>query len=397
MAFLGTVSSCNESISLGFQPVSGETTVNLKSLKSAVIDARGNINEIRMLLKGDVESLKLLFKIAVEEGDVVTQIQLSHALFGIKWGKDNTKDFSSLVVGDLEAFSYYPREFELFNSAYDLAMEVEADRKTCDARGLETFRMAASRGYLPAFLELTSKEWGKYTSSYGFAVQLQPFVGKGDKLLDYYFGQALKNGCQIGSEPYYEGLYWMNQSCGIPVKYPKGYQSFEEFKSFYIERQSGGSTYYSHDGFLHVGESIILAPSQEAWETFVEEKLRHVKFAPSESYLFKYDPKQIKFLLDGYKISVVPARSCVKSSDEERHAQQCRGETVHFFYIDSLLVYQNDRKIGEISVQEDSFKIHQTFKDPKIQPIIEFIENVITRTGFSDSARSWLKQFEKLL
>lgn len=179
----------------------------------AVRDARGDVNEIRLLLKGNVETCHRLFREAEKEGDVVTQIQLSHALLGMKWGKDDTKDFSSLLVGDLEKFSYYPREFALFNLAYDQAMGVESDWRTGKARGVETFRLAANRGYLPAFLELMHKEWKGNASSYGFAAQLRPFVGKGDRQLDYYFGQALKNGCQIGSEQYYEGLYWMNRSC----------------------------------------------------------------------------------------------------------------------------------------------------------------------------------------
>ena len=178
---------------------------------TSVRDTRGNINEIRLLLKGNVETCYRLFREAVEEGDAVTQIQLSHALFGIKWGKDQEKDFSSLVVLDLEEFSYYPRAFALFNSAYDEAMGLEIDRKRNKARGIETFAKAADQGYLPAVLELKHTKWKWNSDSYGFAVQLRPFVGKGDKRLDYYFGKALKNGCQRGTERYYEGLYWMEK------------------------------------------------------------------------------------------------------------------------------------------------------------------------------------------
>ena len=372
-----------------FQPVPDVTTTNLKA---AVMGARSNINEIRMLLKGNIETCQKLFKEAVKEGDAITQIQLSHALFGMKWGKDDTKDYSSLIAEALETFSYYPREFALFNSAYDQSMRVESDWKTRDIRGDETFRIAAGRGYLPAFLELKSKEWKSHTNSYGFAVQLRPFVAKGDRQLDYFFGQALKNGCQIGSELYYEGLHWMNQSLGIPVKYPRKDQSFEDFKRQYVKDECVLSTYYDHDGFRHVGGSVILAPSKEVWETFVKEKLGHVKFAPMESYQFKFDPEQIRSLLNEYKIGVLLSNSFVESSSEGREVKGFGGGKKHGFCIDSLSIYQDLNQIGEISVQEDSFKIHQTFENSNIKPIIDFIENVMTRTGSAHSAYSWLKQ-----
>lgn len=387
MNFLDSVPAFGGSTPTLFQSGLNVTTTNLKG---RVLEARGDINEIRMLLKGSVETCLKLFKDAVEEGDVITQIQLSHALFGMQWGKDDTKDFSSLVVGDLETFYYYPTKFALFNSAYDRAMGVESDRRTRDARGAETFRLAANRGSLPAFLELMSKEWKWHTGSYGIAVQLRPFVGKGDRQLDYSFGQALKNGCQIGSESYYEGLYWMNQSCSIPVKYPRERESFEDFKSFYVWHEDHQSTFYDHDGFRHVGESVVLSPSKEAWETFVKEKLGNVKFAPIESYLFKYDPEQIRSLLDEYKIRALHTSSFVESSSEGRDIEDLFGKTIHGFSIDSLSIYQDNQEIGKISVQEDTFKIYQTFENPKIKPIIDFIENVMTRTGSAQSALSWL-------
>jgi len=371
-----------------FQPDMNVAAVSLETIRHS----RGDISEIRMLLKGSVETCNNLFKQAVEEGDVVAQIQLSHALFGMKWGKDDSKDFSSLSARDLETFSYYPREFALFNSAYDQAMGVEFDGGAHDARGKDTFRAAASRGYLPALLELKCREWKRRTSSYGFAVELRPFVGKGDRQLDYHFGQALKNGSQIGSELYYEGMYWMNQSCGIPVKYPREHESFEDFTRRYIRFKDCGSTFYDFDGFRHVGGSVVLAPSEEAWEAFVKEKLGNVRFASLESYSFKYDAAQILSLLDEYKIGAVGGSSFVESATEGRDVESFRGGTVHGFRIDSLSIYQNHERIGEISVQENTFKIHQTFENPTIQPIIDFIENVMIRTGSGGSAHSWLKQ-----
>lgn len=353
---------------MGFQETSDKTAVCLESVRNA----GGDINKIRMLLKGNVKACHSLFKQAEKEEDVVTQIQLSHALFGMKWGKDDTKDFSSLTIGDLETFSYYPNEFMLFNSAYDQAMEVTSGWEKRENRGTETFRLAASRGYLPAFLELTCKEWNWRKSSFGFAVQLRPFVGKGDKRLDYYFGQALKNGCPIGSALYYEGLYWMNQSNNITVKYPREHQSFEDFKDYYIKYESWEAL-YNYDGFL-VGSSVVLAPSKEAWEAFVKEKLEDIKIAPIDSYLFEYDSKQIKSLLNKYKIT----------ADTTSFSEKHKKEVIY-----SLSLYQDHKEIGKISVREG--KIYETFENLEIKPIIEFIENVMKRSGSANSANIWLR------
>src|SRR5262249_47987226 len=149
-----------------------------------------DINEIRLLLKGSLETCYKLFRKAVEEGDAISQIQLSHASWGIKWGKDQEKDFSSFVYSDLEQFSYFPRDYLLFNTVYNEAMGEQFDWEIHKARGHEIFRRAADLGYLPAVLELKATEWKFNIDSYGFAVQLRPFVGQGDRVLDYYFGRA---------------------------------------------------------------------------------------------------------------------------------------------------------------------------------------------------------------
>lgn len=89
----------------------------------------------------------------------MTQIQLSHALVGMEKGADHTKDFSSLVFEDLETFTYYPTEFSFLKSAYDLldrVRGVKSEWLITKRRAEETFRLAASQSYLPAFLELIS-------------------------------------------------------------------------------------------------------------------------------------------------------------------------------------------------------------------------------------------------
>lgn len=222
---------------------------------------------------------------------------------------------------------------------------------------------------------------------------MRSFVGKGDRQLDYSFGQALKNGSQIGSELYYEGMFWMNQSCGIPVKYPREQESFEDFTTRYVRDENSEDTYYDHDGLYHVGTSVVLAPSREAWEAFVKERLGNVRVAPVESYSFRYDAAQILSLLNEHKIGAVRSSSFVESATEGRDVESFSGRgTIHGFRIDSLAIYQNHKSIGEISVQENTFKIYQTFENPTIKPIIDFIENVMIRTGSSSSAHSWLKQ-----
>ncbi len=258
---------------------------------------------------------------------------------------------------------------------------------------MEIFRPAASLGYLPAILELQAKEWTDYTDSYGFAVQLRPFVGKGDRLLDYCFGIALKNGCQIGSDLYYEGLYWMDQSCGIPVKYPNKHQTFEGLKTYYTENETVHQC-YDYDGFRHIDHSIILAPSKEAWKDFVSHKLEHVKCASQESYLFKYDPTQLQALLNECEIK--SSTSFVESaSGQDVHYTHIHGRKMHGFHIYSLSIHQGNNKIGKISVQKDTFKIDKTVEDQKIKPLIDFAENVMIRTGSAESAYAWLKKISR--
>jgi len=348
----------------------------------AIRHARGNINEIRMRLKGDEKACLALFRQAVEEGDAISQIQLSQALFGMKWGKDSAKVFALLTIEDLEPFSYYPQDFLLFNSAYDEAMEIRPNFSMYETRGKKVFGQAADRGYLPAFLELKCAEWQWRKDSYGFAVQLRPFVGKGDRLLDFFFGQALIHGCQRGSASFYEGLYWAHMSGLIVFKYPSGFQTFESFKSSYWD----ANVQFKSDDFLFAGK-VILAPSSEAWEAFAEEKLYSVRVAPLESYSLQHNHEQIKSLLNELEISGIVGGGLVQTSEET--------EEIKDFHIDSLTLYSDGKDIGKISVHEETSKIYQTFQNEKIQPIIAFVENVMTRGGRASSALAWLQQIAK--
>ncbi|MFV0339251.1 MAG: hypothetical protein ACK5MA_01275 [Parachlamydiaceae bacterium] len=93
--------------------------VNLEQMRQA----NGDINAMRMLLKGDEKACLELFSGAVKEGDVIIQIQLSHVLFFMRSRKDSDRDFSRLEATDLEVLLYHPSEFEHYNQAYDEAVE----------------------------------------------------------------------------------------------------------------------------------------------------------------------------------------------------------------------------------------------------------------------------------
>lgn len=382
------VSITNRFEAITLQAALDQARISLEAIRHA----RGNINEIRMLLKGDCEACLCLFKQAVEEGDVISQIQLSQALQGIKWGEDGKKDFSRLEKRDLEEYSYYTHGLDLFNEAYDEAMGVESGIATGEARSHAVFRAAADLGYLPAFLELVSEVWEGHTKSYGFAVQLRPFVGKGEKELDYYFGLALKNGCVPGSPLYYEGLYWMHRSLGITVKCPQKDQSFKDFKSHYLYSNPSGEC-YGLDGFYHV-EDVVLSPSREAWEAFVRKKLDKVQIAPEESYRFSYDAKKIDLLLEQYKMGWSLSGSFIESSTEGTANEDVSGKPIHGFQIESIELSQKRQRVGTISVREDTLEIYETFENPELQPLIDFIETVLKRTGKAHSVAYWLRQMD---
>ncbi len=270
------------------------------------------------------------------------------------------------------------------NSIYNEAMNLEFDVEKSETAAFEAFKQAAKQSYLPAVLELTHKEWKSNVNSYGYAVQLRPYIGKGDKELDFHFGRALKNGCQIGSQNYYEGLYWMQKSRRFTAKYPEKDQSFESFISHYIHRNRE-SMLCDYDRFRYIGDSVVLAPSKMAWTSF-KLKLQRADIAPLESFMFEYNKEKIKSIMKEFKIGTIASSKFVP-------IEGCGGDGKR---IDTLSIYENLTKKGEISVQrnllKDTFEITQTFSDPKIQPVIEFIENVMERSGSAASAYAWLQQ-----
>lgn len=343
---------------------------------------KGDINEIRFLLKGDQSKCIELFKEAFSQGDVVSQIELSQALLGMKWGKDQNKDFSSLQIESLDSYPLYPHDYKAFELMYEDAYGEDIGWREREEIAFQAFKKAADLNYLPAVLELLHTQWKMNTESYGFAAELRPYVGKGNDAIDYYFGKALKNGTAIGSKLYYEGMYWMEKSLGVSVKYPEINQSFEAFKDYYIRYENVISTYYSHDGFMHIG-SVLLAPSEKAWSDFKKQKLENITISSLESFMFPHDMEKLKEILDRTKIGGVVTGEFVKSDATDQEG----------FWLSSLNLFNNrSEEIGIISVREDTFEIYQTIKDEELQVVIDFIENIMKRSGCASSAYSWLRQ-----
>jgi hypothetical protein len=332
--------------------------------------ANGDINAVRMLFKGDEKACLELFSEAVKEGDVITQIQLSHVLFYMRSRKDSDRDFYRLEATDLEESRYHPSEFEHYNQAYDEAVEKEPQLKLRYTRAYEVFRQAAGLGFLPAVLEFLCEKRKWETETYGFAVELRRYVGQGDKTLDYYFGQALKSGCRVGTDLYYEGIYWMHRSLGFSVFYPAQDQTFDELKHRFTLSERFSSSYHDHDG-LRVGRNWFLAPTKEVWETFVKEKLDTVTISPIDTYMF--NSKEIEGLLEKYNVTLHHKKSHEKETIELR---------------------ENIEIVGAISIRLEDCQLVRTFTHPKLQPIIDYVENILSRTGSVGTLRllPWFRE-----
>lgn len=347
------------------QAFNRQPLVNLEQIRQA----NGDINAMRMLLKGDEKACLDLFSEAVKEGDVIIQIQLSHVLFYMRSRKDSDRDFSRLEATDLEVLLYHPSEFEHYNQAYDEAVEKETQQNLRYTRAYEVFRQAAGLSFLPAVLEFLCVERKYETETYGFAVALRRYVGQGDKKLDYYFGQALKSGCRVGTELYYEGIYWMQHSLGFSVFYPAQDQTFDDFKHRFTQSMRY-SSYHDHDG-IRAWRNVFLAPTKEVWETFVKEKLDTVTISPIDSYMF--NSKEIECLLEKYNVTL-------------HHKKAHEMETIE--------LRENIEIVGAISIRLEGCQLVRTFKHSKLQPIIDYVENILTRTGSVGTLRllPWFRE-----
>ncbi len=210
--------------------------------------------------------------------------------------------------------------------------------------------------------------------SYAFAVYLRPHVGKGDKIVDYYYGRALKNSAEYSPENFMEGLYWMDSSLGLSVVYPQPGEDFEMFKQRYIGSVDTKHTYLDEYGFRFVGPSTILAPSPKSVRAF-RERLRAVSLSPPENFVFNHDFKQLREILGKYKFFFSGISS--------------------FFYgvgTEELIIAMARAERGQIRVNHHAWTVHSTFSDEDIQPVIDFAQEVIARAKSAHQAARWLLQ-----
>lgn len=399
-----TISISTTTLSNFFQPNVTDPSLSLQTIKKA----KGNINQIVNLLHENKETCLELFRKAIEERDSIAQIELSQAYCEMEWRENESKNSIPTQNKNFDPFFYYPREFGLFTKTYRAAMQCNPDYKLENQIAEETFRDAATQGYLPAFLELTHARWGNHTKSYGFATQLQPFVNQGNKVIDYHFGMALKHGSEPGTKLFYEGLYWIHKSDGIPVQFPQENEKFDDFSFRY--RKKSIYSYDTHHNFVYAVEgSPILAPSREKWEAFIKEKVETAEIAPKESYLFPYNEKQLLTIVKniGAVSSKTPRKQSVNETEPHINPVNSNGfkglstqqEIAKDKYvpIHCLSLYNGGENIGTISVQKTTstsskypFEIYETITNQKIQPIIDLMENVMIRTGSPSSAAAWL-------
>lgn len=380
LQFLGIVGGLSDVLISSAHP--GPTLDDIRN-------ANGNINQIRLLLKGNLTLCLTLFRKALKEDDVISQIHLSRAYYGMVWGKDNER--YCFYIDEFEDYYYYPRLFLIYSNVHEMATGEKLDWRESDARDLKIFKRAAELGDLSAILEVKHAEWFRHTESYGFASELYPYIDKGDKMVEFYFGRALKNSCQVGSKRYYEGLYWMEKSGQNQVLFPKENKDFESFKSHYVRYEDVHHTYFDYDGFCHVGPSVILAPSKEAWEKFKLEKLSDVEIAPLESYVFTFDIEKIRSQMKDFKVTFSHSGSFVKHETEGKEYTFWDNEKAHGFRIDSLSVYKDNDSLGKISVRMDTNTIHESINHPEIAELISAMEEIM-KASSAGSAYSWLRK-----
>lgn len=301
------------------------------------------------------------------------------------WGKDSEKNNDSW---EFEKFDYCPhKEFSFFRMVYDKAMG-QLDSEESKVMAFKAFRQAAKLGDLSVILALKFNEWTYHRycnlDNFGLAVELRPYVDKGNKLLDYYFGRALINGSRYHSKSYFEGLFWIEKSCGISVLYPKENQPFELFVRNYMRYEEGryGHSSCEHDGLVNVslynkGGFLVLARSKEAWEDFKKKKLTNVETAPLSSYLYTFDEEQIRFQIKNFNIKFDYENSLVKGLVEKE------------YIIETLHIFSDVIELGNISIRPDNNEICQSFTNQEIPELIRTIEEML-KVAHVGEVNSWL-------
>lgn len=360
--------------------------VSLRQIK----DAGGDIKKIRMLLQGSSAECLRLFKEAGEKDDVIAQIQLSWAIHFMDREDDRKKDFSKLGLNDLKDVNCYPKNVLLscpFDKTWEIAFKQPHGFGVKNGKGAEAIKKAAERGYLPAILEHNHDKWQGCSNSYVFANQLAPHVGKGFEFLDYCFGRALKNGSFPGSEPFRAGIYWMECSLGIKVKFAK-IESIEDNDDFAAYECSN----YYCDGFVHMTNGDIFAPSKEFWLNY-KEGLTKDKYGDPSAYIIPHNDGMnvVLSMMDDYEVNI----SCNDPSGEEKVSKTPL--TVYLSQVD-----EDDERvsneIGKITTLLDPFSIHVSMDDDSemFQPLVHFITLSMERKVSANSVCLWIQRALKI-
>lgn len=224
--------------------------------------------------------------------------------------------------------------------------------------------------------EVLSK-WRSGRDSYGFAMILQPYVGKGDKSIDYKFGEALKRGSFYESKLFLKGLWWIENSKGINVHYPRGTEPFDRFCSTYIQIYDVSSSFFDYKGFRFMSSGNVLASSAEEWQKFKDEHLSDPDLKTSNIEMIDYDPVLIYHLITLNDIRVISSsRGRLNSVD----FYNCKKGTFR-----SVTINRGD----------NDFKLVSTFKDDKFQPVIDLVERLLLTCGSSSSVVSSIRSLSR--
>lgn len=226
----------------------------------------------------------------------------------------------------------------------------------------------ASNGITPAALNQIFKKWEGHLNCFALAAELRPYIGKGNKLVDYYFGYALMASTEKNHWAHNEGLYWISSANQANV--PAENQSFKEFADDFIDNYVGLSYYSQDENFLFI-DGHILAPSHEEWNAYKSRKFEDLTIAPEEYYQLDFNTDQLGALISAHNLnfSFFPPENDKIS-------------------IHSLLIHKGSIFAGEIAFNTKTCKVICTFDDEVITPVVEYIEVLTKKSSLISAYRA---------
>jgi hypothetical protein len=301
---------------------------------------------------GKNESLyKFEFLLALSNNDYVKQINLSLAYFvAITRNQTSCQDIF-----------LYPREFNVYYWMYEAATSTKFSYPSYEITAKKVFQEAAKLHFIPAIITLLHNEWKWYTSCYGFALALKPYLGF--SRVNYLFGNALFNCSKPGSNLYFLGLSWKKPK--TKVLCPKKEEDFETFVEH--ARSSCSATYYWYGGLFFMNDNIY-APSIELWNEFCDQ---HVHENPSSDIAnIDMNSTEITSIIKTNKLTFI---ACGENS-----------ETI-------IVVYQDHKRLGEIGVHQETKTVQRRLSHmTNIEKVVHFIESALVITLYSGSVAHWL-------